>query len=277
MHNLLSSAEIENKIKYSHNNNKKTLAIIPVGCTEQHGPFLPIQADTIISENFSRHLTDAISGSYWGYVFPAICYTPTKSNSNYAGTVSVGENQLRHYVIQICESMLGQEFDAIILVSGHGPVDPSLNEICFNLVHEQYLQKCSMIKPVLLVSLSECRTILEKKFGQKSGKHADWIEMLYLMYILGEHFFDQKKLDDILDFQKKNSFSITDPPVLGIPMEFKSVQGVIGDPAPASNENWNILAKIAWNEAIEYFKSSLQQKLSAFWSKSYVERSKTSN
>ena len=106
MRNLLSYVEIEKKIKDCHNKKSMAIAFFPVGCTEQHGPFLPIQTDTIISENISRYLSDAISDDYWGYVFPAICYTPTKSNVHYTGTVSVDEELLRQYVRQICNNIL---------------------------------------------------------------------------------------------------------------------------------------------------------------------------
>jgi creatinine amidohydrolase len=96
---LLSFLEIEKKIERCHGRSGKAVAFIPIGCTEQHGPFLPIQTDTIIAENVSRYLSDAISGNDWGYVFPAICYAPTKSNTNFAGTVSVDEEPFRQYVL----------------------------------------------------------------------------------------------------------------------------------------------------------------------------------
>lgn len=267
MSNLLSYVEIEKKIEECHKKESKAVAFFPIGCTEQHGPFLPIQTDTIISEYVSRYLSDALSDNYWGYVFPAISYTPTKSNANYAGTVSVDEEQLRQYVKQICNSILRADFDAIVLVSGHGPVDSSLNEISFNLVHEQYVKKNSIIKPVLVLSLYECRSMLENKLGQKSGQHADWRELLYLVYILGDNYFDKKKVNNIIDFQRKNSFPIKESPVFGVPMELRSVQGVIGDPTPILKKDWNDLARIAWDETIMHLTDLLKRKLNSFWNK----------
>lgn len=264
MSGLLSYIEIEKKIEECHNKKSKALAFLPIGCTEQHGPFLPIQTDTIISENVSRCLSEAISDDYWGYVFPAICYTPTKSNANYVGTVSVDEEQLRQYVGQICSSILSSAFDAIVFVSGHGPVDPSLNEISFNLVHEQYFKRNSVIKPVFVLSVYECRSVLEHKLGQKSGQHADWRELLYLVYILGNDYFDKKKINDLSDFQRKNSFPLKESPVIGIPMELRSVQGVIGDPTPTLEGEWNDLAVVAWEETIKHLTDLLKRKLNSF-------------
>lgn len=265
MSSLFSSVKIKNKIEECHNRKGKAIAFFPVGCTEQHGPLLPIQTDTIISEGVSSYLSDAIGDNHWGYVFPAISYSPTKSNTNYAGTVSVDEETLRQYIKQICNSTLGTGFDAIVLVSGHGPVDPSLNEISFNLVHEQYVKKNLVIKPVFVLSIYACRSILENKFGQQSGQHADWREFLYLLHILGNNYFDKKKIDELIAFQKENSFTIKKSPVFGVPMELRSVQGVMGDPIPISNGDWGDLARTAWEETTEHLTGLLRQKLNDFW------------
>ncbi|RJR35585.1 MAG: creatininase family protein [Desulfobacteraceae bacterium] len=262
---LLSYREIEQGVVESHHVNRKTIAFLPVGCTEQHGPYLPIETDTIIATAVSTGLSDALCPDYWSYVFPSISYTPTKSNIHYTGTVSIGEDQFRQYVKQVCKSLLHTEFDAVVFVCGHGPADPSLIEISFNLVHEQYEKKAPKIKPVFMVSLSECRPLLERVLGQKPGRHADWRELLYLVYILGDDYFNQSKVRDIVQFQESNLFPTEDPPVFGIPAELRSVQGVMGDPAPASKEDWSSLAKIAWDATLAHLVDLLRQRLETFF------------
>lgn len=267
MSNLLSYVEIGKKIEECHGKNCRAVAFLPIGCTEQHGPFLPIQTDTIISENISKCLSGALSHNYWGYVFPAICYTPTKSNANYPGTVSVDEESLRQYVRQVCKGILKADFDALILISGHGPVDPSLNEVSFNLVHEQYLEKKTAVRPVIALSVYSCKSMLEQKFGQKPGQHADWRELLYLVHILGDNYFDETKINDIRAFQRKNTFPLEESPVLGVPIELRSVQGVIGNPTPVSENDWHDSARMAWDATIKYLADSVQSKLNNFWEK----------
>lgn len=264
---MLSFAEIDDRINGCHKKARKAIAFVAIGCTEQHGPFLPIQTDTLISENVSLHLAEAINDEFWGYVLPSISYAPTKSNANYSGTFSVDEEPFRQYVKQICKSILNSHFDALALISGHAPANPSLNELSFNLVLEQYNRKDTVKKPVLMISLLECKSILEQKFGQRIGLHADWRELLYLVYILGNKYFDDKRTNDIMDFQRNNSFPLINSPVLGIPMELRSVQGIIGDPTPNSKEDWGVLARIAWDETISHLTALLKQKLNVFWEK----------
>lgn len=266
MSDLMSSGDIDRTIEECHGRKGKAIAFFPVGCTEQHGPFLPVETDTIISEGISRSLVDSLRGDFhWGYVFPAIGYTPTKSNIHYTGTVSVDEEPLRQYIRQICGNILRSEFDAIVLLSGHGPVDPSLKEISFNLVHDQYERKEAVIKPVFVLSLYECRSILEETFGQKSGQHADWRELLLLVHVLGPGYFDRQRVEAICEFQRNHTFPVIESPVLGIPVELRSVQGVMGEPSPALNGDWTALAKVAWTETVAHLSHSLKKKLNHFW------------
>ena len=265
MYNLLSYVEIDKKVAECHKKNNHAIAFIPVGCTEQHGPFLPIQTDTIIAEGFCKDLSQSIGDNFWCYVFPPVCYTPTKSNVSYSGTVSVDEELLRRYVKQICDNILQSTFDAIVLVSGHGPVDASLNEISFNLVHEQYQKTCNNIKPVFLLRLCECRPILERRLGQKTGQHADWVELVHLFHILGYRYFDEQRRNEIAEFQKNNDFPPNESLVLGIPMELRSVQGVVGNPLPFSDEELSAVVSIAWEETLKYLKNALTYKLNNFW------------
>jgi creatinine amidohydrolase/Fe(II)-dependent formamide hydrolase-like protein len=265
MTDIISFAELDRRIEEGRSRNRKALAFLPIGCTEQHGPFLPIQTDTIVAEHFSKALSAGMEDEYVGQVFPAVSYSPTKSNIRYTGTVSVDEDILRRYVRQICEGLLDSRFDALVLVSAHGPADPSLNEICFNLVHEQYRKENPVIKPVLPVSLSECRAVMEKKFGQKPGKHADWVELLFLVHILGNGYFDQGRIREIILFQQQHSFASDKVPLLGTPVELRSVQGVIGEPAPLSGHDWHDLARTAWEENILHTATQLKQKLKGFW------------
>lgn len=262
----ISSFELTEKIRECQGREGRAVAFLPVGCTEQHGPFLPVQTDSLIAEAVAEDLSGRVEGPHWAQVFPAVGYAPTKSNADYPGTVSVDEEPFRHYLRDIGESLLRSDFDALVFVSGHGPADLSLKEIAFNLVHEQFAARAPAVKPVFVVSLSEFRPRLEKKFGQKPGRHADWVELLALVHLLGSDYFDSKRIAAIQDFQKRHSFEIEAAPVLGIPLQYRSVQGVVGDPAPLASENWKDLAQDAWEETLRFLAEDLKEKMKKFWS-----------
>jgi len=276
MNQYLSFREIDHHISKCHTKGSKSIAIIPIGCTEQHGPFLPIETDTIIAQNISFALSKKINQNYWSYVFPAISYTPTKSNLHYLGTVSVDEELLRNLVKQSCQCILNSKFDAIVLLSGHAPADPSIREVSFNLVHNQYYSKKEVIKPVFVISLFESRHIIEKTFQQKSGKHADWTELLYLFHILGSKYFNDDKINEIIKFKKQNTFEVRESLVFGVPVEQRSVQGVIGEPTPASAENWKVLGEIVWEKTVSHLASLFEQNLNDYYKKDVLNAIKRS-
>ena len=64
------------------------IALLPVGCYEQHGPELPLDTDSLIAEELASRLAKLwLNGR--AFLLPCVHYTPTEPNKNFAGTVSV--------------------------------------------------------------------------------------------------------------------------------------------------------------------------------------------
>lgn len=258
---LYSYSEIGDKINEARRSGGRAIAFIPVGCTEQHGPFLPIQTDTLIAEKMAEDIAGKMEEGVWGFVYPSVCYTPAKSNANYPGTVSVEEDTLRQYVKQIAQGVFNSGFDCLVFVSGHGSVDPSLNEVCFNIVHGQYECGSKKIRPAILMSLNQCRGMLEKVLQHPAGRHADWIEFLMMVHILGREYFDDQRIERIKRFKEENVFQIHPSAVLGVPLELRSVDGVLGDPVPGQQGGWEALSDLAWDKTVDYLVGLLKKEL----------------
>ena len=170
-----------------------SIAFLPIGCIEQHGPFLPVETDSIIAESITKELTIKLKElNFNSYKFSPIHYTPTKSNRNFTGTISVQESSFRNYLRDLCKSMLNSRFDVLVLVCTHGPADNSVIEVAFNLIDEQFNYNKKDIKPVITVLTSDWNSIIEKELKYQSGKHADWREFLLLYKVLGKEYFTDK-------------------------------------------------------------------------------------
>src|SRR5690554_6701109 len=50
------------KMIASEANGPAQIAILPLGATEQHGPHLPLETDTLIADEIARRLKDRIAG-----------------------------------------------------------------------------------------------------------------------------------------------------------------------------------------------------------------------
>lgn len=261
---LLSYQELLNRIEDAKLADKKTIAIVPVGCVEQHGPYLPLETDAIIATEGAKELCrKLVEGNYWGYAFPTVYYSPSRSNSNYCGTVSIDEGVFRSYIKAICASLLDSPFDGLSLLCAHGPAKPSLVEIAFTMVNEQFRNQ-HQVKPILVTPFYESPFPLETVFNQKPGRHADWREFLLMYLLLGEKYFDNNKIAALKTFHENNKFDIMASGVYGIPLEFRSTQGVIGSPLPDLNANWLELSTKLWDIFLANAVNKLTTDLDAF-------------
>lgn len=255
--------DLEREFDRCEREGELAVAFFPVGCTEQHGPYLPIETDTIIASGMCEDLSSRLGPGLWGHVFPPLAYAPTRSNQGYPGTVSIDEDALRHVVRSIADGMLESRFGAVVFVSGHGPADNALCEVCFKVMHGQFAQG-GVVKPVVALSLSRQAHLLEGALGLRPGRHADWRELLFLVHLLGEAYFDEERVAALKAFQAAHDFTVRDSLILGVPLERKSVSGVLGDPVPQCEGYWPRLAAVAWETTAEHLRDALERELLSF-------------
>ncbi|WP_054813075.1 mycofactocin biosynthesis peptidyl-dipeptidase MftE [Nocardia arizonensis] len=89
---------------------------VPLGATEQHGPHLPLSADTDIAlalcEGLAARRADVA-------VAPAVPYGSSGEHAGFPGTLSIGRAALELLLVELCRSAT-DTFDRVVLVSGHG-------------------------------------------------------------------------------------------------------------------------------------------------------------
>lgn len=110
------------------------LAVLPVGATEQHGPHLPFETDTLLATAAARALVpDPSGGAEQGAgpgagsadgigrvtVLPALAYGASGEHQAFAGTVSMGTGALVETVLEIGRSV-STWADRLLVVNGHG-------------------------------------------------------------------------------------------------------------------------------------------------------------
>jgi hypothetical protein len=171
-------------------------------------------------------------------------------------------------------TFLHSGFDAVVIISGHGPADPSLKEIAFGLVDLQFRSPGSTIKPIYVGSIAEASSSLSTKSGQKPGKHADWREFLMMHKVLGNDYFTPELMKRYKMFSRKKVFSDSLPHwgVFGIPLEYRSVEGVIGAPLPLGEDDIDKAAEDYWNRLVDSVAKKMEQELSEFWKSGPVKK-----
>lgn len=93
------------------------LVLVPVGSTEQHGPHLPLDTDTVVAQAVADRTAQARPGPCLSA--PPLAYGASGEHADFPGTVSIGHEALRAVVVELTRS-LSLWARRIVFVNGHG-------------------------------------------------------------------------------------------------------------------------------------------------------------
>ena len=93
------------------------MAILPVGSTEQHGPHLSLNVDTVSADAVAR----GVSGQTGVPILPALPYGAAWGHtSKWPGTLSLSPATVTNAVVEIGEWLLAASgFTKLLLLNGH--------------------------------------------------------------------------------------------------------------------------------------------------------------
>jgi creatinine amidohydrolase/Fe(II)-dependent formamide hydrolase-like protein len=77
------------------------LVLVPVGSTEQHGPHLPLQTDTVVATAVARALAERLDG----YVAPAVSIGASGEHHGFPGVLSIGTPALHLVIVELVRSL----------------------------------------------------------------------------------------------------------------------------------------------------------------------------
>ncbi|KAA0920002.1 mycofactocin biosynthesis peptidyl-dipeptidase MftE [Dietzia sp. ANT_WB102] len=94
-------------------------AVLPLGSTEQHGPHLPVESDTLLATAAARALGTRTGSADEITVLPALAYGASGEHQSFPGTVSVGTDALAGTLLELGRSV-STWADRLLVVNGHG-------------------------------------------------------------------------------------------------------------------------------------------------------------
>ena len=115
----ITNTEFQNVIK-----KKKTVAIIPVGSVEQHGPHLPISTDSDIVS----HIAKKIAKKMDFFLLPTIQYGVSFEHRPLVN-LSILPNTLEKLLMELCVSLNDNGIRTVIILNGHHGNQKALNQI----------------------------------------------------------------------------------------------------------------------------------------------------
>lgn len=101
----------------------RTVAILPVGAVEAHGPHLPLATDIVIARAMARAGAAELGArGIAAVILPPFAYTTAAFAAGFQGTVSLTPETVTAAVLDIARSLARQGFRALALANAH--LDP---------------------------------------------------------------------------------------------------------------------------------------------------------
>ncbi|RBI62182.1 creatininase family protein [halophilic archaeon] len=104
---------------------EESVAVVPLGSTEQHGPHLPLATDHLIAEGLAREAADRA-----GFLCtPTVNVGVSPHHKQFHGTMWVDPPEFRDYVESFSRNLTYHGVDRIVYVNAHGGNMQHLREV----------------------------------------------------------------------------------------------------------------------------------------------------
>jgi creatinine amidohydrolase len=103
---------------------ERSLAILPVGAIEAHGPHLPLSTDVLIAEAMAQVGAEKLSTrGLEVLILPALAYTAAPFAADFPGTLTLDPTTVTAQITGVAESLARHDFELLALANAH--LDPA--------------------------------------------------------------------------------------------------------------------------------------------------------
>ena len=113
--------------------SKQAIAVLPLGATEQHGPHLPFETDTIIAEGVVARAQRLLTPDMDVHFLPAEPVGYSIEHMDVAGTKTLGYEQAIERWIGIGQQCLTQGYRRFVMLNAHGGNSPLMTIVATEL------------------------------------------------------------------------------------------------------------------------------------------------
>jgi creatinine amidohydrolase len=113
--------------------SERSILVLPVGATEQHGPHLPYSTDTVIAEAVARATVGEAGEALDAWLLPTLAYTKSNEHAWSSGTFWLSARTLLSVLEDIGRCAAETPARRLVFMNGHGGNSSLLNVACREL------------------------------------------------------------------------------------------------------------------------------------------------
>jgi creatinine amidohydrolase len=222
---------------------ENSLALVPLGSTEQHGPHLPLSTDHLIAEAFAREVAERT-----GHLCtPTVTVGVSSHHRQFHGTMWVEPPVFREYVASLTRNLAYHGIDRVVFVNAHGGNVEHLREVGRRLREEEVLYA---IEWMWNDSIPE---LVDDLFEQ-NGPHGGPKETALVQYLAGELVRDDRladaRNDGLVEWENEEGLVVNGARTFYDSVD-NAANGVFGDQTDATAEKGEQLFEAAAEQLVE--------------------------
>jgi creatinine amidohydrolase len=243
---------------------EESLAVVPLGSTEQHGPHLPLATDHLIAESLARAATERT-----GHLCtPTVDVGVSPHHRQFHGTMWVDPPAFRDYVESMVRNLTYHGIDRVVFVNAHGGNVEHLREV------GRRLRDAEVAYCLEWMWDESVPDLIEEAF-ETPGPHGGPKETSMILHVAPE-LVREDRIEDardggLVEWQSREGDAV----VHGARTFYDSVDntdnGVLGDQTDASRETGRRLHEAATDHLVALLEWLDAQPFEALTPKPHVE------
>jgi creatinine amidohydrolase len=219
-----------------------TVAVLPLGAVEQHGPHLPVSTDFVIATEIATAAVAAVPGDVPTVLMPGLCYTKSDEHHAFPGSIWLSWETLMATLVDIGRSLQASGISRVLFVNGHGG-NSALGQVACREIRRRFGLRTFFTHPGVPVDQGGSGSAAAELGMGVHGGHGETSLMLHLRPELVHMDLAVARVPSVLTefthigFGKRTSFGWTSD-------DF-GPDGHIGDPTGATAEHGKAFVEAA--------------------------------
>jgi creatinine amidohydrolase len=114
-----------------------TVAVLPLGAIEQHGPHLPVSTDYVTATEAAQAAVEIAAAEVPVVLLPGLAYTKSDEHHRFTGTIWLSWDTLMRTLVDIGRSLHTSGINRLLFVNGHGG-NSALGQVACREIRKQF-------------------------------------------------------------------------------------------------------------------------------------------